>query len=101
LAGKRGDFEAITKLKFKVPAKFTSDGKEVEGTEETLRKYFYTNTKACALLEAHIREDVERVYREKVDSFSFADTDGFISADETSEVDKLDSKTIDLENLED
>jgi len=101
LAGKRGDFEAITKLKFKVPAKFTSDGKEVEGTEETLRKYFYNDKVAYDLLEAHIREDVERVYRDKVDSFSFADTDGFISVDETSEVEKLDSKTIDLENLED
>jgi len=100
LAGKRGDFEKVTAQKFKVPAKFTSEGKEIEGTEETLRKYFYTNKESYNLLETYIKMDVERVYQDKVASFSFTDTDGFVPADDQPDNTVPNTSVIDLKNLE-
>lgn len=105
LAGKRGDFNKVTAQKFEVPAEFTIEGKPFEGTEATIRKYYYNNKMAYDILEAEITARIEAAYSQKLAENSFAESDGFIEAtDDDDTVLVVPSSTdglIDLENLED
>ena len=68
----RGDFEKVSAQKYRVPGKFTADGKPVEGVEATLRKFFHEDPESWEILRAYLREDIERVYWDNVSKYSFS-----------------------------
>lgn len=100
LAGKRGDFTKVSAQKFEVPADFTTEGKSFEGTESSIRKYYYGNKAAYDILETKIKSRIEEAYSTKLAENSFADTDGYISADSGEAPEIPNTKAIDLDNLE-
>lgn len=94
----RGDFEKISAQKFRVPGEFTHDGQPLEGTEATIRKYYYTNEVAADILTKEMSVRINSSYWEKVKSFSFKDFDSDMVPEAVTEEEQ--TNIIDLEEAD-
>jgi len=92
----RGDFEAVSAQKFKVPGEFTLDGNPVEGAEAKVKSYFYSNPEAEKKLVDMMSDRINESYWDKVRSFSFHELEDDITPDDGSTKDA--SNIMDLED---
>lgn len=71
----RGEFKKISAQKYEVPADFTAGGSAFEGTEATIRKFYYRSPEDHAILKDKMTNAINETYWEKVRSFSFKSMD--------------------------
>lgn len=90
----RGEFKKISAQKYEVPAEFTANGNAFEGTEGSIRKFYYASPEDHAVLKDKMTAAINETYWEKVRSFSFKSMDEDILLDNVS---SSSEKVLDLE----